>query len=450
VTRPQERQFTVVLLPWGNVIEDFLGPLGVSLDQFCDEFSGSWIFSYADALRGAGATSVVMCVSKQVSRITRRVHTPSGAVMVFLPPSRTYRWLLTRMRNPYGRSPTEVFGHLTGWRRLLAPLYALCSPLVLYLATPILPLVRALREERCDAILCQEYEYPRFDVCWVIGWWLRIPVFASFQGGDYQRSPLEARIRPAVMKRCAGVIIGSGVERERVRRRYAIAADRIASIPNPVDTRFWVCGDRAAARALLSIPSEALVVAWHGRVDIRKKGLDVLLEAWQLLDGRIDRATPLCLLLVGSGGDNELLRQRLDAWPRHRVVWVRAFVNDRRMIRNYLAAGDVYVFPSRHEGFPMAPLEAMSCGLPVIATDGSGIRDLLSAGEAYGGVVVPAEDSQALADALARQLSNDEGRSQLGLHARKRVVAFAGADHVGQRLRRFLDSRGHLEHQSAD
>ena len=432
---------TVALLPWGNVIEDFLDPLAVSLDEFCDQFTGSWMFAYADALDRAGVRTVLMCVSAQVATITRRVHTASGVTIVFLPPSRPYRWLRPRMRNPYGRSMVDVFGRLAGRRRWLTPLYALLSPLVLYAATPPLRLIRALRAERCDVVLCQEYEYPRFDLCVLVGWWLRIPVFASFQGGDYQRSPIERLIRPLSIKRCAGLVIGSGAEVERARRKYLIPPEHIAVIPNPLDTTIWVAGDRDAARARLGIPAAARVVVWHGRVDIRKKGLDVLLDAWPRVCGHVEGAMhqPLMLLLIGSGRDDAVLRRRIDELGSHGIVWIAGFVNDRQVLRQYLAAGDVYVFPSRHEGFPMAPVEAMSCGLPIVAADGSGIRDVLGADAAFGGVIVPAGDAEALAAALRRQLSDEARRREAGARARARVVSFAGADTVGSRLRAFIN-----------
>ena len=47
-------QPAVALLPWGNVLEDFIDKIGVSLESFCSEFTGSWMFGYAEALRRVG------------------------------------------------------------------------------------------------------------------------------------------------------------------------------------------------------------------------------------------------------------------------------------------------------------------------------------------------------------------------------------------------------------
>ena len=102
-----------------------------------------------------------------------------------------------------------------------------------------------------------------------------------------------------------------------------------------------------------------------------------------------------------------------------RVRWIDRFVHDREDLKTYLCAADVYTLPSRHEGFAIAPLEAMACGLPVVAADTSGVADLVPDGEASGGVVVPREDATALASALGRLLDDparagSSGREQDG------------------------------------
>src|SRR5919197_200948 len=62
---------TIALLPWGNVLEDVLDTLGVSLETFCNEFTGSWMFGYVDALRQVGVRTVLICISARVAAPSR-------------------------------------------------------------------------------------------------------------------------------------------------------------------------------------------------------------------------------------------------------------------------------------------------------------------------------------------------------------------------------------------
>lgn len=179
----------------------------------------------------------------------------------------------------------------------------------------------------------------------------------------------------------------------------------------------------------------------HGRIEIHRKGLDVLLEAWQLVT-RARPQMPLRLLLVGTGSDAARLRARIEEMNLAGVVWVDRYVLDRAEMKRYLCAADVSVLPSRHEGFPVAPLEAMACGLPVVAADAPGVSDIFEEGAASGGLVVPREDAPALANALGRLLDDDELRLRLASCARERVQNHFSLEVVGRKWRSFLEERG--------
>ena len=219
-------------------------------------------------------------------------------------------------------------------------------------------------------------------------------------------------------------------------RRYG-AGVPIARIANPLDTAEWRAEDRSAARAALGWPAAARIVAWHGRVDIRRKGLDVLLDAWELVSRRRS-GRELRLELIGSGGDAEEFGALLAARRLPGVGWLDRYVRDPAAIRRHLSAADAWVLPSRHEGFPVALLEAMACGLPVVATAVSGVRDVLAAGEEHGGLVVAPDQADALAAALGRVVDDDTLARALGARARARVESAFSLDAVGGRLAALL------------
>jgi glycosyltransferase involved in cell wall biosynthesis len=160
------------------------------------------------------------------------------------------------------------------------------------------------------------------------------------------------------------------------------------------------------------------------------KGLDVLIDAWELLtfeNPKLDAR----LILLGSGQDADWLRRRI-ATSRS-VFWRDCYETDRDLVRRFLAAGDVYAFPSRYEGFPVAPIEAMACGLPIVATAASGVRDIFPADDC-GGVVVPIGDVRAFADALSLLVVDRDRSNAMGKQARRRVETAFSLEAVGRQL----------------
>jgi len=412
------RSPTVALLPWGDVFVDFLDRLGVSWDELREEFVGSWMFGYAAALHEAGVRTLVVCPTSRVDAPVSARHEPTGAELRLLPTSRAYAALRAH----------RLDGRLGGRRDLRSLGRAAATHVTPYLGTPPRALLGLLHAEKCDALLCQEYEDPRFDVCVAVGRRAGVPVFGTFQGADYRVSRLEGPVRPRSIGAAAGLIVGVRRELERVRRTYGVPEQKLAVVPNPIDAGVWKRVDGSAVRAELGIPDDALVVAWHGQVQIARKGLDVLLDAWATIGAERD----VHLILVGTGEDAAELARR--ARSTQGVHVVDEWVQDRARMRALLSAADLYAFPSRHEGLPVSPLEAMACGLPVVGADANGVEDVV--GDT--GVVVPRGDAEALATAIGALLDDSARRFDLGRRGRERVEEHFALAPVGAALRAFL------------
>lgn len=418
----------VALLHWGDVIEDFLDDLDVTVDGFCEQMTGGWMFGYVDALQRAGVDTVLIVLSATVTAPTRRHHLPTGAVVWVLPPTATHRFLRKLLPHRYAWSLREALTGTRGIGRLAA---GVSRQLVGYCSTPVRAVARVLRAEGCTAVLHQEYEHPRFDVGVLMGVVLGVPVFATFQGGDRAQTAVERPLRRAALRMAAGLLIGSRSEAARVQRRYGVAPAKVTHVANPLDVSWWRAADRTASRGALGIGPDELVVVWHGRVDAHRKGLDVLLAAWRAL--KADGHDHVRLLLVGTGVDREWLGTELASEPD--VRWVDEYVTDRQAVRRFLSAADVYAFPSRHEGFPVAPIEALACGLPVVAAAAPGVAEIFADGESSGGVVVPVGDVDAFTAGLVRIIGDPALRAELGLAARRRAVEAFSPEAVGAHLR---------------
>jgi glycosyltransferase involved in cell wall biosynthesis len=164
-----------------------------------------------------------------------------------------------------------------------------------------------------------------------------------------------------------------------------------------------------------------MVVVCVARLDYQK-GIDVLLQAWRLVQQEAHQGR---LLLVGSGplqAQLELLAQALHI--RDSIE----FAGLQHDVSAQLHRGSLAVLPSRCEGMSNAILEAMACGLPCVATCVSGCEDLIQHG--VNGLLVASEDYQAMAQALLTLLRDPVVARTYGQAARATVERRYAREHV--------------------
>ncbi len=400
---------TIAIFPWGEVIEEFLDPLGLGLKDFVSRMTGGWLFGYVAALQSQGWRPIIVCASATIDRLTRLEHASTGAPVWIAPGKRS------------GCGAPALFPSLR------------CAEQ--WLRSPWRHFASVLARERCDAVLVQEYEYFRFDLLTLLPRRRACPIYATFQGGDLTLSAIERLVRPWSLGRCSGLIVPSSRERARLTETYPDPRLVIADIPNPLDTDQWRPEDRTTARRQLGLPAQAFIVINHGRTDIHRKGLDILVEAWRRFSSKQPAARAI---LIGSGQDHAGFAQLLRDQAPGRLTWIDSYITDRPQMRRWLSAADAYVIASRTEGMPVAPLEAMACGLPIVSSDAHGLPDIFAAGEEHGGIVTPREDVDAIVAALEQLAGDPDLRSRLGAAARRRVEDRFSTAAVGKALAQFI------------
>ena len=180
--------------------------------------------------------------------------------------------------------------------------------------------------------------------------------------------------------------------------------------------------DRRAARDELGISDTTLMIIHVGNIRPHK-GHSNLIAATAKLKETLDDF--VVVSIGGEKSDGDLARIQDEA-ARAGVDDVFRALGRRENALSFVAASDVMANPSDHEGLPLAILEAMSLGKPVVATAVGGVSSVIDSG--VNGLLVPAADSAALADSL-RDLANDrELRSRLGGRAREDALAKHGLE----------------------
>jgi glycosyltransferase involved in cell wall biosynthesis len=192
----------------------------------------------------------------------------------------------------------------------------------------------------------------------------------------------------------ARIIAVSSPVRDDVLRYDRVVPSNVVVIPNGVDVDgFDLSLTRQQARERLGIPKDRYVIGTLGRLE-EQKGLPHLVEAIQLLS---ESGMLVFLLIAGSGREEGRLREMVARFGLEDSV---RFLGMRRDVPEVHRAMDVFALPSLWEGLPIALLEAMASGLPVVATPVGGIPEVIRNGK--NGLLVPPEDPVALAAALRR------------------------------------------------
>jgi len=187
------------------------------------------------------------------------------------------------------------------------------------------------------------------------------------------------------------IIAVSNYTKDRILHTYHIPSEMVDVVYNGVDFDGYTFTreDLDDTRKRLGLP-DLPVVLFVGRVDDPRKGLDVLLRAFRKVLDEVDAT----LLVVGKG--DQTAARSLAGSALDRIVFT-GFVDDVTLKKCY-ALCDLYVCPSRLEGFGLTILEAFAAGKPVVATRVGAIPELLHVGE--NGILIKKEDFNSMANSI--------------------------------------------------
>ncbi len=236
----------------------------------------------------------------------------------------------------------------------------------------------------------------------------------ELDGKNWKYNLLRRALRPLVQRY---IPLSHDLE-NWLQHRIGVTPDKISRIYNGVDTQLFHPAPvrEPLPHAAFALPG-TVVVGTVGRMQAVKDQLTLVRAFLRLLKSEPSARNILRLVLVGDGPLRHQAAAMLAAEDANELAWLAGTRDD---VPRLLRGLDVFVLPSLAEGISNTILEAMACGLPVVATRVGGNPELVIEGKT--GMLVPAADPVALADALANYLRNPGLAKQHGAAGRERVV----------------------------
>ena len=274
-------------------------------------------------------------------------------------------------------------------------------------------IVAELRKWHADALVCHGYKADLLG--WMAARRVGIPVISVSRGwtGHTWKVRLNEALDRRILRHMDRVVCVSEGQSSKV-QRAGISADRIRVIRNAIDlSRFRKDSQRGGAlHGLFKDPLEQIVIA-AGRLS-PEKGFDHLVQAARLVT---IKSPSTGFVLVGKGPDREKLEQQVRAAGlADRFV----FAGFRSDVDELIRSAAILAQSSLTEGLPNVVLEACAAGVPVVATDVGGTREVVTEGE--NGHLIPSGDPRVMATRLLDLLGDPARRQEMGDRGRDKVA----------------------------
>ena len=280
-----------------------------------------------------------------------------------------------------------------------------------------------LRREKFDVI--ETFTHDSNILALPIAWLARVPVRIATHHGVIEGIPRwRERVNAwMVNSNIAHVLVTVSEKTRQLALVEGVKAERISVIQNGIARVPFEGEHRLEVRRDAGIGADDPFLLAVGRL-VPVKAHEVLISAISAVLKEFPNAK------LGICGDG-VLRPNLEA--QIKLLDLESAVKlfgEQGNVAKFLFSADVFVLPSRSEGLPMALLEAMSAGLPVVATRLDGVAEVVLEGEH--GLFAPIDDSDALANVILQLLRDPSMRARMGTAARRRVDEMYSIDRTGE------------------
>lgn len=305
--------------------------------------------------------------------------------------------------------------------------------LALYMVSGLLKTISVVRKEKCDLVNAH-FVLPTGLMGLLAGRLTRRPVLMTIYGTDltlYRIPVFNSLVRMILNGADAGFAI-SDYARDVASRFRPREETEVIFLCGVETDRFRPGLDGDEIRKQAGVSRDDCLILTVANLTQRRKRIDILLRALADLE---DQDTKL--LVVGKGP----LRSELDALARELGIFDRVkyidFIDDARLPEVY-AAADLFVLPSEEEGLGIPVMEAMACGLPVIASRATGLLSLVRDGE--DGLFFEMNNNRDLAGKIERLYGDAGLRNSLARNARRSAEKYFSRDVQKNRIAALIDA----------
>lgn len=252
------------------------------------------------------------------------------------------------------------------------------------------------------ALTHAHYAFPTGFISLVGKKMFKLPYVVTVHGGDIDKmaakSPAIAKMTKRILMEADSVIVVGEKLRKDVTERFGVMDDRVEVMSMGVDTSIFKRLSKEDARTQLGLPIHGQVILYVGNI-IKAKGLLELVDAFKSIQVSHPETS---LYLIGSKKDSGFVSSLKENLNEENIQSVH-FEEPKSQVEiaKWMAAADVFVLPSHHEGFGLVALEAMATGTSVVGTDVGGLSYLL---DDQAGILVKPQDSLSLSEGIVKAL----------------------------------------------
>ena len=278
-----------------------------------------------------------------------------------------------------------------------------------------------LRRERFDVV--ETFTHDSNILGLPLAWLARVPVRLATHRGKIQAFPKWRQVLHNMLINfgIAHTLIAVSEQTRQQAIDEGVWENRITAIPNAVKALDTSSANRVAIRSELGLNESDIFLLSIGRLTYQK-GHEFLIQAMSKVVRHFPNAkTGIC----GDGPLRSQLEEQIKEADLSKQVFLLGAWED---VAPLLASADIFILPSRWEGLSRALMEAMAAGLPVIATQVDGIKDLITDG--VNGLLVPSEDAEALGNSILQLIEDTEMRKRMGAAGQAHVLKNHSVDEM--------------------